>query len=119
MAAMPTLRSISMSMRWIAAALTLALSPAAWAFPTYAGGKGIWGADLLSEQERQEYVQRIQGMRSYQECVDYVAGHRKQIQERAAARNVVLPPPPATTPCEVMQRMGRFGSNPSSCPTQK
>lgn len=88
--------------------LGLTLCNTAWAFPTYAGGKGIWGAELMTEQERQHYVQRIQDMQSYQECTAYVAAHRKEIQARAVSQKIDLPPPPSQSPCDVMQMMGRF-----------
>ncbi len=89
------------------------------AFPWYAQGEGIWGAELMSAEERSRYVQALQGMRRYDECQAYVAAHRAEIQARARARQVRLPPPPATSPCEVMQRMGRFSGNAPACPLEK
>jgi hypothetical protein len=93
------------------------LSSGAWAFPTYASGEGIWGASVLSSQERQQYVRNIQGMKSYPECQAYLEAHRKEVQERARVQNVNLPPPPSRSPCDVMQTMGRFGSNPVYVPS--
>jgi len=102
----------------LAAALSgFCWSGGTWAFPTYASGEGIWGASVLSSQERQQYVRNIQGMKSYPECQTYLEVHRKEVQERARVQNVNLPPPPSRSPCDVMQSMGRFGSNPGYVPS--
>lgn len=90
----------------------------AHAFPWYASGDNIWGAQLMSAEERQQHVQRVREMKSYEECSAYIQAHRAEIRARAQARNLTLPEP-AGSPCEVMQRMGRFkadGSEPA-CPT--
>ena len=107
----------------LAGMVGIAFSNSAWAFPSYASGNGIWGADLMTSEERQQYVHNIQGMKSFQECQGYLEGHRKEIQARAAAKNVNLAPPPSRSPCDVMQFMGRFSKStsyvPSSTPPAK
>lgn len=94
---------------WMAGVVGSCMSGGAWAFPTYASGDGIWGVTVMTSQERLDYVRTIQGMRSYPECQAYLEAHRKDIQERARVQNVMLPPPPSGSPCDVMQGMGRFG----------
>lgn len=86
----------------------LAMSgPSAWAFPTYAGGTGFRGAELLTAEERKAHVARLQSMRTNEECEAYMVAHEEVLQSRASARNQVLPPR-TTGPCEVMRRFGRI-----------
>ncbi|MCU0842351.1 MAG: hypothetical protein MUC79_11620 [Thiobacillaceae bacterium] len=87
------------------------------AFPWYASGDNVWGAGLMTPAERGQYVKRIQGMKSGEECRAYLEAHRQEIRARAQARGVALPPPPDTSPCDVMERMGRFSGNAPACPT--
>ena len=95
----------------VAGVLALLMNTNAWAFPSYASGDGIWGAHLMTAEERQRYVRSIQGMKNFPECQAFVAAHRQEIQARARSQQVNLPPAPSRSPCEVMQAMGRFGSN--------
>jgi len=101
----------------IAVFAAMGVQSGAWAFPSYASGDGIWGASLMTAEERQLYVRSIQGMKNYPECQAFVASHRKEVQGRAQAQQANLPPPPSRSPCDVMQSMGRFGSNPVYVPS--
>jgi len=96
----------------------LCASGMSFAFPWYASGEGIWGANLMTHDERLQYVKRIRDMKSYEECTAFLDIHRKEIQERARAQNVSLPPP-GGSPCEVMERMGRFSGKGAACPDAK
>jgi hypothetical protein len=106
--------------KWMLTACLAAVcaSGGAWAFPWYASGEGIWGADLMTREERLEYVKHIREMKSYEECKAYLAAHRKALEARAQARNMTLPPP-AGSPCDAMERMGRFSGKGAACPAAK
>ena len=91
-------------------ALTLALSlfaANAQAFPWYANGNNIRGAQLMTEPERQAYVARLQSMKTLAECQAYRDGHNRDIDARAAKQHVTLPPVQGD-PCQVMVQMGRI-----------
>lgn len=88
-------------------ALLLVLSAQVHAFPWYAGGDNIRGAQLMTPEERQAHVARLQGMRSFDECRSYMQIHYLDLDKRAKDKNVALPPVQGD-PCEVMRRMGRF-----------
>jgi len=102
----------------IALVAVMCASGMSFAFPWYASGEGIWGADLMTQEERLQYVKRIRDMKSYEECTAFLDAHRKEIQERARARNMSLLPP-SGSPCEVMERMGRFSGKGAACPASK
>lgn len=95
-------------MKRLAAILAIAsLAPLAHAFPWYASGNNIRGAQLMSEQERHDYVARLQAMKSLSECQAYWDAHNKDIDARAAQQHVALPPVQGS-PCQVMVQMGRI-----------
>ena len=95
-------------MKRIAATLALSLfATLAHAFPWYASGNNIRGAQLMTEQERQTYVTKLQGMKTLAECQAYWEGHNKDIDARAAQQHVALPPVQGN-PCQVMSKMGRI-----------
>jgi hypothetical protein len=95
-------------MKLIAASLILALTaPLAHAFPWYASGNNIRGAQLMTDQERQAYVAKLQTMKTLPECQAYWEGHNKEIDTRAAQQHVNLPPIQGN-PCQVMVLMGRI-----------
>ena len=77
------------------------------AFPWYASGNNIRGAQLMTEQERHDYVAHLQSVKTLPECQAYWTGHNKEIDARAAQQHVALPPIQGN-PCEVMVRMGRI-----------
>lgn len=87
-------------------------STAAHAFPTYASGDGFRGAELMTPEERKAHVARMQSFKTFEECQAYTAAHEADIQKRAAARNLVLPPRNTSVfdgdPCKVMRFMGRI-----------
>ena len=95
-------------MKRIAATLAFALvASLAHAFPWYASGDNIRGAQLMTAQERQAYTARLQSMKNLAECQAYWEAHNKEIDARAAAQHVQLPPPKGN-PCQVMVQMGRI-----------
>ncbi len=95
-------------MKRLAAVLALAsLASFAHAFPWYASGNNIRGAQLMTEQERHDYVARLQTMKTLPECQAYWDGHNKEIDARAAQQHVALPPVQGN-PCQVMVQMGRI-----------
>lgn len=58
----------------------------------------IYGSQLMTEQERAEYRDRMRTATSEQERVQIRQEHHARMQERAEERGVVLPDqPPATT----------------------
>ncbi len=85
----------------------LATSQVTQAMPWYASGDNIRGASLLTPDGRKQHVSRLQGMRSFTECSEYMQGHYIEIDRRAKAANIALPPVRGDT-CEVMKTMGRF-----------
>lgn len=102
----------------IAILLAFALQGQALAFPWYASGEGIWGSELLTAEERSAYVRGLQMSTSREACEAYVAAHRQRLLERAQARGMRLPPPPAS-PCATMERMGRFRPDAPACPANQ
>ncbi len=82
------------------------LNSQAQAFPWYAQGDNIRGAQLMSPEERKAYVARLQSMKTFDECKGYMQAHYLEIDKRAKERNTVLPPVQGD-PCEVMKTMGR------------
>ncbi len=79
----------------------------AHAFPWYASGNNIRGAQLMTATERSAYVAKLQTMKNAQECQAFWTAHNQEIDTRAQTQHVTLPVPQGN-PCEVMQRFGRF-----------
>jgi hypothetical protein len=59
-----------------------------------AGGKGIYGGNLMTEQERNQYRERLGSMKTDQERNAFMAQHQEVMQKRSKERNV----PIAVTP---------------------
>lgn len=81
-------------------------SGAATAFPWYASG-GFRGAELMNPQEQKDHVAKLQSMRTLNECHAYMNAHEVELQKRAVAAHVALPPVKGD-PCQVMLQMGRI-----------
>ncbi len=102
--------------RWGFALLLAALSGAALPQPgpaasaASAPGRGMgpgmmghgmmrWGQDatpgwaMMSPQERREHQQKMQAMKTHDECSAYHAQHREQMAARAKERGVTMPAP--------------------------
>ena len=79
----------------------------AWAFPWYAQGDNFRGAQLLGPDERKQHVNRLQNMKTFDECRGYMQAHYLELDRRARDKGVFLPPVQGD-PCEVMKTMGRF-----------
>ncbi|TCJ15768.1 hypothetical protein EZJ19_05985 [Parasulfuritortus cantonensis] len=98
--------------RAIALLFVIMASPAAHAFPSYASGDGFRGAELMTPEERQAHVARMQSFHTFDECETYTAAHEAELQKRAAERHVTLPPKNTVLfdgdPCKVMRFMGRI-----------
>lgn len=88
------------------ALLGMLVSGVAAAFPWYING-GYRGADLMTPQGRQEYVARLQSMKTLNECEGYMKNHEVDLEKRAVAAHVTLPPV-SGDPCQVMLQMGRI-----------
>jgi len=86
--------------------LLVLLSGQALAFPWYAQGDNVRGAQLMTPDERKAYVARLQSMKTFDECKGYMQAHYLEIDKRAKERNVMLPAIQGD-PCEVMRTMGR------------
>lgn len=84
----------------------LLASGAAVAFPWYASG-GFRGAELMSPEEQQAHVVRLQAMKTYSECHAYMDAHEADLQKRASAAHATLGPVKGD-PCRVMLQMGRI-----------
>ncbi|OYY93388.1 MAG: hypothetical protein B7Y41_11485 [Hydrogenophilales bacterium 28-61-23] len=93
--------------RLVLPALLVLLNGQAWAFPWYAQGDNVRGAQLMTQDERKDYVARLQSMKSVDECKGYMQAHILEIDKRAKEHNVPLPPVQGD-PCEVMKTMGRI-----------
>jgi hypothetical protein len=79
----------------------------AWAFPWYASGDNIRGANLMTPVERKAYASKLPNMGSLDECRAYMAQHNLELDKRAKERGVTLPPL-SGDPCAVMSTMGRI-----------
>ena len=95
-------------MKRIAALLVLSLTASlAHAFPWYASGDNIRGAQLMTEPERHAYVAQLQTMKTLSQCQAFWEAHNKEIDARAAQQHVTLPPLQGN-PCDVMVMFGRI-----------
>ena len=88
------------------ALLGLLASGPALAFPWYASG-GFRGAELMTPQEQQAHVAKLQSMKTLNECHAYMSAHEAELQKRAAAAKAALEPVKGD-PCQVMLQMGRI-----------
>lgn len=84
----------------------LLLSTQALAFPWYSSGDNVRGAQLMTPAERQAYATKLPTMQSMDECRAYMDAHNLELDKRAKARGVTLPPV-SGDPCTVMKTMGR------------
>ena len=55
-----------------------------------AGGKGIYGGNLMTEQERNQYRERLGSMKTEQERNAFMAQHQEVMQKRSKAKNVPI-----------------------------
>ena len=67
------------------------------------------GWSLMTPQEREEHRARMMGFTNYEDCAAYAAEHHKQMQERASAKGMTLPPEPRMGYCQRLPHKG--GSN--------
>lgn len=83
----------------------LTLPMVSHAFPSYATG-GFRGSELMTEAERKTHADTLQAMQKYNECRAYMETHNQEIDKRAQAAGVQLPPVKGN-PCDVMRLFGR------------
>jgi hypothetical protein len=62
----------------------------------------IYGSQLMTQQERLEYNNRMRSMKTAQEREAYRLEHHKQMQERAREKGVKLPDQPPQVPGRAM-----------------
>ena len=55
-----------------------------------AAGKGIYGGNLMTEQERNQYRERLGSMTTEQERNAFMAQHQEVMQKRSKERNVPI-----------------------------
>jgi hypothetical protein len=55
--------------------------------------RDIYGSNLMSREERQEYRSRLEGMQNVQQWARFRAEHQRSMQERARRDGATLPPP--------------------------
>jgi len=84
----------------------LVAAASAQAFPWYANG-GFRGAELMSREEQQAYVARLQAMKTLNECHAYMGEHEAELEKRAAAAKTTLSPVRGD-PCQIMLQLGRI-----------
>jgi hypothetical protein len=51
-------------------------------------GDGIYGGNLMTEQERSRYRERLDGLKTEQERAEFKARHQEQMQLRARQRGI-------------------------------
>jgi Tfp pilus assembly protein FimT len=55
-----------------------------------AGGQGIYGGNLMTEQERNQYRERLGSLETEQERNAFMAQHQEAMQKRSKERNVPI-----------------------------
>lgn len=66
----------------------------------------IFGSQLMTQQERIEYANRMRSMKTEQEREAFRLEHHKQMQDRARERGVKLPDEPPQVPGRAMGGAG-------------
>jgi hypothetical protein len=97
---------------------------AAMALPSLAAGPGdgmhrgmhmgpdnTAGWSMMTAAERKEHMEKMQGMKSREECMSYMEEHHKQMEERAKAQGKTLHTPRHNA-CDRMMK-------PSAAPSPK
>jgi hypothetical protein len=62
------------------------------------GDQGIYGSDLMSEEERTQYRSRLNNAKSDEEKTQLRAEHQLEIQNRARERGLPIPPAKGLSP---------------------
>jgi hypothetical protein len=55
-----------------------------------AAAAGIYGGNLMTQQERNEYRERLQSMNGEQERDAFMAQHQQEMQQRSKERNMPI-----------------------------
>jgi hypothetical protein len=63
-------------------------------FPAMAQDEPIYGRQLMTEQERNEYREQMQNMKTEQEREAFRSQHHEEMKKRAKERGVTLPEEP-------------------------
>jgi len=90
-----------------ALALALLVPAAASAQSTGADQPTIYGSQLMTQQERQEYRQRMRGATSTDEKAQIRADHHQRMQQRAQQMGKTLPDEPPARGMGAGQGRGR------------
>jgi len=96
---------------WLLAVLwggsAFAAVPMPYYYPWYTIPDNIRGAHLMTQEERSNHIYRLQNMKTFDECKNYMQKHYIELERRAMAQRVMLPPI-QVDPCEMMRLMGHF-----------
>lgn len=90
-------------------AASAASMPGQGAAPMH-GPRGHWGRDytpgwsMMSETERKEHRERMQGFQSYEECKAYMDQHHEQMATRAKERGGKPLPQPRREACAGLKK---------------
>lgn len=87
-------------------ALALLMPAVATAQPATTGEQPVYGSQLMNEQERLEYRQRMRNAPSEEERQQIRAEHHQRMQERAQQQGVTLPDEPPAQGMGAGQGMG-------------
>ena len=87
-------------------ALALLVPAVATAQPATTGEQPVYGSQLMNEQERLEYRQRMRNAPSEEERQQIRAEHHQRMQERAQQKGVTLPAEPPAQGMGAGQGMG-------------
>jgi hypothetical protein len=107
----------SQAVKFAAAAMVVAAGVAGVAAPAAAQDKDqdrvqqrdqdrIFGSQLMTQQERLDYSNRMRSMKTEQERQAFRLEHHTQMQERARQRGVTLPDEPPQVPGRAMGGSG-------------
>jgi len=87
-------------------AFALLMPAVATAQPATTDGQPVYGSQLMNEQERLEYRQRMRNATSEEERQQIRAEHHQRMQERAQQQGVTLPDEPPARGMGAGQGMG-------------
>lgn len=64
-----------------------------------------YGWQLMTPEERTAHQTKMRSFTDYAACTEYLAEHRRTMEERAAEKKLTLPPV-KRNPCDVMKARG-------------
>ena len=72
-------------------------------------GAPVYGSELMTDQEREEYRERLSNAETAEERERIRSDHHERMQERADERGIILPDPPPRDGAEGMPGAGYDG----------